>query len=104
MPPPAAAGGDSVVLTPPALGPSYVALRVVVGPEVLVGGFASVRIDDAVLGADAGGRPVLDLSGVKLPSRVAPENASAHPSLAPAVGALPNDPSRELLLAPVLAF
>ncbi|MEM7516279.1 MAG: hypothetical protein AAF368_05065, partial [Planctomycetota bacterium] len=49
------------------------------------------------------GQPAWTLTGVKLTSLVAPENASAVPSLASNFGALlPPSPDRGALLAPVL--
>jgi len=87
------------------VGVGYVALYRTsgAGGSVLTG-FAALRIDSAVPGIDGGGNPTLILSGAKLPSLVAPQNASAVPSLAAEIGALlPPSPAREPLLAPVLA-
>ena len=67
-------------------------------------GFAAVQITSAVGALAETSQPVLAVTGVKLASIVAPENASAVPALASNPAALlPPAPGRELLLAPVLA-
>ncbi len=72
-------------------------------PFATLTGFGAVRIDSALLGTDTAGQPSLTLSGVKLESLIAPENASAIATLALDVAALqPVAVGREPLLAPVL--
>ncbi|MEM7306174.1 MAG: hypothetical protein AAF682_05870 [Planctomycetota bacterium] len=69
-----------------------------------VTGFAAVEIDAAVPSTDGSGNAILFVSGRKLASIVAPENASAVPALATDVNSLlPQSTTRQLLLAPVLA-
>lgn len=84
-------------------GPAYVALYTATGLVAQIDGFASVRVDVALPEVDVDGNLSLLLTGVKLASRVADGNASAHPSLAPDASALFDaDAARELLMAPVL--
>ena len=67
-------------------------------------GFGAVQITSAVPGVDDDGNDVLVVSGQKLASLIAPENASAVPSLATDLTVrLPAAAEREPLLAPVLA-
>ena len=81
----------------------YVPIYSVRGVFVAVTGFAAVRIDVALPELDADGNLSLLLSGVKLASRVANGNASAHPLLAANADLLlDGDPARELLTAPAL--
>ena len=87
----------------PLVGTGYVALFDSFPAGARIVGFGAVRIDAASLGFDGGGNTVLELSGVKLPNLVAPENASAQPSLATDLTFLAApDPARASLLAPVL--
>ncbi|MEM9378749.1 MAG: pilus assembly protein TadG-related protein [Planctomycetota bacterium] len=89
---------------PVPVGRLYVGLHVP-GPDTTlqVRGFATLRIDTAVIAAGPGG-DVLRITGVKVPSIVAPANASAVLSTAAdPTAVLPLPPGAEPLLAPVLA-
>ena len=86
------------------LGTRYVALFSDASGAPRVTSFAAVRVDSATLGLDPGGAAAWILTGVKLGSILAPENASAVPALASDVSVLlPESSDRGALLAPVLA-
>lgn len=101
-----AAGSIALIVAPASiLGIRYVVLYSPgPGGAPRISGFGAVQINSAVLGTDSGGNRTLTLSGQKLASLVAPENASAVPALATDLSALlPTSVPRQPLLAPILA-
>ena len=101
------AAGSSLVTNDlaPLAGTGYVALYDDTLPGgTRVVGFGAIQINLTTIGFDAEGNRVLEIFGLKLPGLVAPENASAQPSLATDVTFLAApDAARASLLAPILA-